>query len=424
MENKINILAETLETIQNQIKSYELEIKENNGLSLDDSKHYEKLKVDFKDYYYEYHKLIADENLSNDYDGIDIELVNKYNYLKQENLKLVAYYKYFNPVEEIFDKKTENGKNKKAYKRLEKIKAKYKPLKKISAERIAKVEMCNRKFVALTDITFKKSKIVKTIKCRDKFCAVCQKIKSTKTALSLQVLDNYINDEYNYEEIFVTLTAPNVKGDELKNEIEEYNKSFKKLLKYPSIKKINKGYVLSLEITYNFERDDFHPHYHIKFRVPKSYFSNYYITHSKWLEMWQKAKKDKTITQVDVRRVNKKNKKGISNDNLELSKYIAKSSDFLIDLDVFETYYNSTYRKRFLSFGGVYKDAMKKFKNDELEKYKTFDDIDWEFIIDYTYRVQDKTYKKNNLRKLTEEEKMKIKINELKNLQRDFEDML
>ena len=40
-----------------------------------------------------------------------------------------------------------------------------------------------------------------------------------------------------------------------------------------------KGYVRKLEITYNKERDDYNPHFHVLIAVNKSYFTdkNYYI---------------------------------------------------------------------------------------------------------------------------------------------------
>ena len=84
---------------------------------------------------------------------------------------------------------------------------------------------------------------------------------------------NYIEDEHDKAFIFVTLTAPNVKGENLKDEITKYNKSFKKLVERIEIAKISKGYIRKLEVTYNKERDDYHPHFHCIFAVDKSYFT-------------------------------------------------------------------------------------------------------------------------------------------------------
>ena len=56
-------------------------------------------------------------------------------------------------------------------------------------------------------------------------------------------------------------------------------------------KKISKGYVRKLEITYNKERNDYNPHFHVVIAVNKSYFTDkdYYISQSEWLENWRQV---------------------------------------------------------------------------------------------------------------------------------------
>jgi len=82
----------------------------------------------------------------------------------------------------------------------------------------------------------------------------------------------YLKQEENKEFIFVTLIAPNVPADELEDEIKDYNHSVKKLMERKEVKKIAKGYARKLEITYNEECDDYHPHFHVLITVNKSYF--------------------------------------------------------------------------------------------------------------------------------------------------------
>src|SRR5699024_1571634 len=73
---------------------------------------------------------------------------------------------------------------------------------------------------------------------------------------------------------FLTLTAPNVEADELEDEIKHYNHSFQKLMQRKEVKNIVKGYARKLEITYNEERGDYHPHFHVLIAVDKNYFNN------------------------------------------------------------------------------------------------------------------------------------------------------
>lgn len=387
-----------------------------------ESDEYEALKREFESKLERYYYLDADDRLTDDFENVDIEIRKRANSRKFNNLKLVSYYKYFNPVKEVKGENFSTGKNKKSYKRLE-PKGDM-PLTKISGEKIAKCEMCCFSFTALSDITFTKSKIIKAIRCHDKFCSVCQKIQSKKNELALQVIYDFVKDTTDYKFIFITFTAPNVKGENLTEELNDYKKSLDRFFKNKRIKNINKGYISKLEITYNSERDDYHPHFHTIMSVPSNYFENpsIYITHSDLLEIWKKAKQDKTITQLNVKKIRNKNQTGISSEILELSKYLAKSDDYLSSLDIFEIFYNSTYKRRTFRFGGIFRDGYKKFKDGELEQYKKIDNLDWQFLIKYVYSFNDKSYSKKDFRKLTEKEKIAIALNELKNLEKEFEE--
>lgn len=416
MLNKINRLTEELSHLQDLLKSFDL-----SDITKEESELYEALKSEFEGKSRELHKLELDYKLTNDNANVDVEIREKANLRKHSNLKLVSYYKYFNPVKEIKGQKTKNDKDKKVYKRVEP--KGNTPLTKISGEKIARAEMCSSYFTALTNITFTKSKIVKANRCKDKFCAICQKVQSIKNELSLQVIYDYVKDVTDYQFIFVTFTAPNIKAEELIKELDDYKLALDRFFKNKRIKKINKGYVAKLEITYSLERDDYHPHFHTIMAVPKNYFENpsIYIKHSDMLEIWKKAKQDNTITQLNVKKVKNKNVSGISSEILELSKYLVKSEDYLSSLEIFETLYNSTYRRRAFRFGGIFRDGYKKFKNGELEKYKKLDNVRYEYLLKYNYRFDDKKYERIDLRKLTEEEITAIAMNELKNLQDEFE---
>lgn len=343
--------------------------------------------------------MIYDE-LTHNFDNADYKIRDKYNELKQGNLMLLKHYDYY------FKNKTENTD---------------KPIGNITQNKIDRVKGCSNHFTAVADRTLQKSKIVKAIRCKDKFCPVCQKIKSTKNALAIDTMYKYIRETTKFEYIFITLTAPNVKADELSQELEEYSKAFKRMLKTKKLLKINKGYIAKLEITYNAEDDSYHPHYHVIMAVANRYFkdSNYYIKHEEWLEIWQKAKRDNNITQVDVRKVKNKNEDGINSEILELAKYMAKSADYFSSLDVFETYFNETYKKRFMRYGGIFKETLKEFKQGNLNKYINANLIDWYFIIKYSYQGQ--SYEKNSIRDLTEDEKMQIINAEIQNLSKEFD---
>src|SRR5699024_11308471 len=86
---------------------------------------------------------------------------------------------------------------------------------------------------------------------------------------------------------------------------KHYNQSLRKLIKRKKINSVIKGYVRKLEITYNKERDDYNPHFHVLIVVNQSYFTdkNYYISQKEWLNLWRDVTGIEEITQVHVQRV-------------------------------------------------------------------------------------------------------------------------
>ena len=109
--------------------------------------------------------------------------------------------------------------------------------------------------------------------------------------------------------VFLTLTVPNVALRNLSGAIDSLFESWKRLMQRKEVKLAVRGYIRTLEVTYNHERDDWHPHIHAVLAVPSKYFkTSLYITRSRWLELWREATKMPQITQVDVRTIKTKRK--------------------------------------------------------------------------------------------------------------------
>ncbi|MFG1569939.1 protein rep, partial [Staphylococcus aureus] len=157
----------------------------------------------------------------------------------------------------------------------------------------------------------------------------------------------------------------------LGDEIKRYNKSFDKLFKRKVVKRVVKGYVRKLEITYNEKRDDYHPHFHVLIVVNKSYFTDVkaYLNQKEWLRLWREATGISEITQVDVRRVKEQN----SNELYEMAKYTGKDSDYLSNEKVFKVFYESLKGKRAFAYGGLFKEVRKRLKNGDLDYLKEVD---------------------------------------------------
>jgi len=245
-----------------------------------------------------------------------------------------------------------------------------------------------------------KVKVSRANFCKNRFCPMCAWRQAKKDALKIGVMMDYIEAEHKKAFIFVTFTAPNVKADELKQEITRYNQAFKNLVKRDIVARMNHGYIRKLEVTYNEKRKDYHAHFHCVFALNASYFTDRtYIKQEKWLELWRDVMKDERITQVDVRRV-KKSESG--KDISEIAKYAAKDSDYTHSQDVFDSFYNALKGRQVLTYNGLFATANKKFKAHELDDYISPDNTEYCYIL--LYRWGKGEYIEHERRELTSEE--------------------
>lgn len=208
--------------------------------------------------------------------------------------------------------------------------------------------------------------------CRDRLCPMCSWRRSYKIFAQVSKIMTYIQDSFCF--LFVTLTVPNCSGSDLSKTIDKLNSAFyRKFVRYKRIKNINCGFFKALEITRNSKTGTYHPHLHVVFAVPLRYFkeNKYYIQRDEWLALWQKATKDPTITQVDVRRASQKVTsdgqkavKALSSVVAEIAKYTVKSKDYIIKdnpvlTDEIVNLLDSTlYHRRLCSYSGIFKDVF------------------------------------------------------------------
>lgn len=284
----------------------------------------------------------------------------------------------------------------------------------------------------LSDMEMENLKLHKSNFCGNRFCPMCSWRLACKESLELSILMEHLRKEENKEFIFLTLTTPNVRDYELNQSIKDYNKAFKKLMERKEIKSIVKGYVRKLEVTYQKEEyitkdlwkrkkkyyqnkglaigdiepnfDTYNPHFHVVIAVNKSYFkkSDLYITQDRWLQLWREVTGDNRITQVDVKKAKANNYKEV----YELAKYSAKDTDYLLNRDVFKTFYSALKGKQLIVFGGMFKDAHKMYQNGELDIYKEIDEIEYTYMLYYNWHKNN--YENSKIRDLTEEEKSQI----------------
>jgi hypothetical protein len=94
--------------------------------------------------------------------------------------------------------------------------------------------------------------------CKNRWCLVCNRIKTAYYIDTYEPLLKKLSDPY-----FVTLTAPNVPKEALKARLNEYSEAWQRVKDRMRKQNIKIKGMRKLEITFNSERNDYHPHYHI-----------------------------------------------------------------------------------------------------------------------------------------------------------------
>jgi len=293
-----------------------------------------------------------------------------------------------------------------------------------------RINNCGTYLEFLGDSELISKKLSKSNFCGNRFCPMCSWRKSKKDALQISILMEYLKIEFEYEFIFLTLTAPNVRASELENEIIDFNESFKRLSERNEFVKMNKGYIRKLEVTYDKDEfitkelykkkkdyyknkglkvgdknptyDTYNPHFHVVIAVNKSYFTDKtYISSSKMLELWRESKRDNRITQIKMQKATPKNN---TSEVLEIAKYSAKDSEYTVSQEVFDVFYKALKGKRFFSYNKAFKKALSLYKNKELDYLKEKDANYYVYLLSYVWGWNIGNYEEFEFRKLSIEE--------------------
>lgn len=302
--------------------------------------------------------------------------------------------------------------------------------KHLSVKSVVRFETCSDYMTFLTDAGFTGKRLHRSNSCGNRFCPICTWKKAKKDAIKMSVMMEAVKELERKEFLFLTLTAPNCSGEELSDQINDFNKAINKLFKRRNVNSIAKGYIRKLEVTTDQEKtitaqlykrkkdyfdrrglsvgDDnpqyntYNPHVHIIIAVNKSYFNKptEYINQAEWLSMWQECMDDPSITQVDVRKV-RDSEKSQSNAVLEVAKYSAKGSDLYHSEAVFDTFYLGLKKRQLLVYSGLMKEYAKKYEDGKLDNFKQTDEIIYTHLLKALWAG---SKYENKLRELTPDE--------------------
>ncbi|BAY47221.1 replication protein A [Scytonema sp. HK-05] len=201
--------------------------------------------------------------------------------------------------------------------------------------------------------------------CRVRQCPVCQWRRSLMwKAKAYKILPQVVADYPKYRWLFITLTVKNCKISKLRESLDLINKAFKRLTELKSWSA--KGWVKSIEVTRGRDGVSAHPHLHILAMVPPSYFSHQYLSHAKWVALWQQCLRVDYQPVIHVSAIAKHHDpKALIP---EILKYQVKESDLVADVEWFLELTRQLHRTRAIGVGGVLRQYMRELeeKNQDL----------------------------------------------------------
>jgi plasmid rolling circle replication initiator protein Rep len=214
-----------------------------------------------------------------------------------------------------------------------------------------------------------KARLSQAFFCKDRFCSMCAWRRSLKIFGQVSRIMDWIDQHYNLQYLFLTLTVANCSSDDLAKTVQHLTDSYKYLYNKNRIfKNTVKGSFRTLEVTRNNKTGLWHPHLHIILAVPQSYGKNvgFYLTNSDWQLLWKKAAKLDYMPIVDIRKIRTTSKGAVA----EVSKYSVKASDYLSGSFKSQMYKISVLiqaltNKRMIGYTGVFKEAFKALKLDD-----------------------------------------------------------
>ena len=258
----------------------------------------------------------------------------------------------------------------------------------ISDSRLHDLEHCADTLVFLQNAEGKKK--LKTANfCRMRLCPMCQWRRSLKMFGQVQMItDKILERDKSTRFLFATFTVKNVDAENLETCINILNNKFLYLVSknktFAPAKKLKQnllGYLKAVEVTYNTKDKTYHPHLHVIFAVKSTFFKNSsnYMTKKEWIELWQKALNVDYKPQTDIRAIKTNTGKAIA----EVAKYPVKTVPILSlpddeAVEVLKTLTLSLNKKRFVSYGGIFKTIKQELKLQDVETDKDLVNTDIE----------------------------------------------
>jgi plasmid rolling circle replication initiator protein Rep len=189
--------------------------------------------------------------------------------------------------------------------------------------------------------------------CRVRTCPTCQWRRQLMWKARFYKALPMIEAKYpRYRWILLTLTVKNCAITDLRETVNQMNRSWKRLIERQNFPAV--GFIRSTEVTRNDKDGSAHPHFHALLLVKASYFKGKgYLKQANWTELWQQCLRVGYVPIVNVKAV-----KDLSGAAKEVLKYTVKPADLIADPQWLMELTKQLHKTRAVSVGGVLKQCF------------------------------------------------------------------
>lgn len=248
-----------------------------------------------------------------------------------------------------------------------------------------------------------KTRLVQINSCKLRLCPYCAWRRSLKVYSETSRIIQHIRKKEPFcHFIHLTLTIRNCKAKDLSDTITKILKSFDRLMKRTEMKRIIKGFMRCLEVTYNAQKNTFHPHIHMVFMVDRNYYDKgNYIDFETWVQYWKESlgvnyRPDVFIVPFVA------SEKGLGKEVAEVAKYAVKPLDYLIDGnkaltdELVRVLDAALCNRRLIAYGGLFKEihSLLNLNKKSAENYQDEDveEIEFDEIIVFLFNLERRMY--------------------------------
>lgn len=164
--------------------------------------------------------------------------------------------------------------------------------------------------------------------CRQRLCPMCQWRRSLRLAVQSDKVYRELS-QHGYRHIFMTVTMRNCKRGELRETVDHLYKSMTAFMRSVAFRRSFAGAYRAFEVTYNKDKNTFHPHWHLLLTVRPEYFEDesLYWDIDTLIKRWRKSAHLDYDPDVDITVVRQKPGQSITSACVELCKYPVKSAE-------------------------------------------------------------------------------------------------